>query len=465
LALVAARREIAGLYGQAGAAEKAGDYASALELYTQVTVRSPGYLDTTQRIVAIKKRLEQDRLFAQAEADAAAGRFAGALQAYQQIQALDATYKREVIDGRLFNIELRLGQDIVALRPPDLQRLPEAVDLFARALTLKPDSDQARLEHELATLYVQGRAAYEGGRWEEAVSRLRGAYDQRPDYLGGALIAPLYDAYLRLGDGYRDNQDFPLAWEQYRRASELPGVDVTAARARMEAVAAYMTPTPTPTNTPTATPYPTPAPPPGPAPTATPPAPLVTYRGQIVFWTDREDQPGLWVMMPDGTNRRYLGNSSDLRKQYEALYQREQFSPDGKLRVYATSDQSETTQIWMQGQPDAKGHAYTRRVTNLSKLAYDPVWSPDGSLIAFVSTERGSDDIWTIQVDGNEPWDRTPNVWEWDKHPSWSPDSLYLVFWTNREGTKQIYIMDRDGKNQHNISKVAWDEYDPIWVK
>ncbi len=85
--------------------------------------------------------------------------------------------------------------------------------------------------------------------------------------------------------------------------------------------------------------------------------------------------------------------------------------------------------------------------------------------MAFVSTTRGSDDIWVINPKGTDPWNRTPNVWEWDKHPYWSWDSSKIVFWTNREGTKQIYVMDADGKNQHNISKVAWNEYDPVWVK
>ncbi len=206
--------------------------------------------------------------------------------------------------------------------------------------------------------------------------------------------------------------------------------------------------------------------PPTALPSATPPAPLKSYRGQILFWTDREDQPGLWVMMPDGSNRRFLGSGGNLQKEYDELRTAEGLSPDGNYRVYTTTDQGdESPQIWIQGRASPSSPLSTWEVSHQRKMSYDPVWAPDGSLIAYTSADLHSDDIWTIQPDGKERWDRTPNQWEWDKHASWSPDSRQIVFWTNREGTKQLYIMERDGKNQHNISKVAWDEYDPIWVK
>jgi TolB protein len=211
--------------------------------------------------------------------------------------------------------------------------------------------------------------------------------------------------------------------------------------------------------------------PPTAIPSATPPAPLSTYRNQIVFRSDKEEQQGLWVMNPDGSNRRYLGNVGALQKEYDALREREAFSPDGRFRVYTTKDTSrgdETTQIYYQG-TDQNGVTTTRRLTDFAEMSYDPVWSPDGSRIAYVSTVDRSDDIWVLNLDDDTKWNRTklPNnvTWPWDKHPSWSPDSREIAFWTNREGTKQIYVMDAEGRTQTNISRVEWDEYDPIWVK
>jgi Tol biopolymer transport system component len=99
-------------------------------------------------------------------------------------------------------------------------------------------------------------------------------------------------------------------------------------------------------------------------------------------------------------------------------------------------------------------------------MAYDPVWAPDGSWVAFVSVEIGSDDIWIIRPDGSAQEALSPNVWEWDKHPSWSADSQRITFFSNRAGgTTQIYVMSAGGQNVKNISNNEWVEYDPIWIK
>ncbi|MEJ5199602.1 MAG: hypothetical protein WHX53_11820, partial [Anaerolineae bacterium] len=273
----------------------------------------------------------------------------------------------------------------------------------------------------------------------------------------------------KVGDSYRDAGDFALAWSQYNKAASLPLSDTVVARARMMALEPMLTPTPTPTITPTPTLIPTPTPlalpksllPPTPAP------PLTTFRNQILFWSDKEDEPGLWVMNPDGSNRRYLGNKGDLRKQYEELLKKESLSPDGKYRVYTTAEPKDTNpQVYIQGPVNEWGKAPTWQVSkNLVGTSYDPVWSPDGSRIAFVSQEKSSDDIWVANVDGTNLRNCTPNDWEWDKHPSWSPDSSRIVFWSNRTGVKQIYVMDANCQNLRRITNTQWDEYDPLWVK
>jgi TolB protein len=119
-----------------------------------------------------------------------------------------------------------------------------------------------------------------------------------------------------------------------------------------------------------------------------------------------------------GGNRRYLGKSSSLRKQYDALVEEQRYSPD---------------------------HRYYLFVRDAAKLAK-------------------SDDIWVTNADGTKPRNLTPNSWQWDKHPSWSPDSRRIVFWSNREGHKQIHVMEADGQNVRNISNTEWEEYDPIWI-
>lgn len=115
--------------------------------------------------------------------------------------------------------------------------------------------------------------------------------------------------------------------------------------------------------------------------------------------------------------------------------------------------------------PPRNGDQSPLQLTHLSGTSYDPVWSPQGHRIAFVSQESGSDDIWTVNADGSDVRSLTTNTWEWEKHPSWSPNGQQIVFWSNRTAVKQIYVMDVDGSHVRNISNTGWDEYDPIWCK
>ena len=77
---------------------------------------------------------------------------------------------------------------------------------------------------------------------------------------------------------------------------------------------------------------------------------------------------------------------------------------------------------------------------------YDPVWSPDGQWIAFVSNYTGNDEVWIMRVDGTRDLRQlTANAWEWDKHPSWSPDSSQVAFFSNRTGRRQIWTITING--------------------
>jgi hypothetical protein len=188
-------------------------------------------------------------------------------------------------------------------------------------------------------------------------------------------------------------------------------------------------------------------------------------REQIVFHSENPEQPGLWAMDPTGGNRRWVGPLDQLTDQYYALREAERFAPDGKMRVFV-KDADPEAQIFIYRPPSEQfGPLPDVQITHHTGLSYDPVWSPDGSRIAYVSTENGSDDIWVVYADGEGATWLVKNDWEWDKHPSWSPDGKRIVFWSNRHGLKQIFVMDADGQNVQLLSGSEWDEYDPIWIK
>ena len=115
-----------------------------------------------------------------------------------------------------------------------------------------------------------------------------------------------------------------------------------------------------------------------------------------------------------------------------------------------------------------RSHEYgsTKQVTEMKGMSYDPAWSPTHDLIAFVSTDTGNDEIYTVDPNTREIKQLTFNDWEWDKHPSWSLDGTKLVFWSNRDtARRQIWIMNGDGSEQRNLSNSDYNDWDPVWVK
>jgi len=473
---VSDRRETQALYLEAIAFQEAGDYAAAVERLTQVKAREPRYPgDVEQRLVELERGQKLDELYAQAVVAGQEGRPEDALSLYEELYALDVAYRRDTVHQALYSLHMELGKALIDREPPAAERVPQALDHFRAALALEPRDTAATQERDLAQLFVSGQARFQGRQWEEAVSTLRALSDQRPDYLRGLVSDMLYQAYLGSGDQLWAAGQCSTAYARYQAACALPVADKAVCRAGLSKAQPCLTPTPTASITPTPTPEPTSTPRPEPTlhpallpATPTPTAlPLSQFHGKIVFTSESEEQPGLWIMDPDGKNRRYLGSPRAYKEQYDALREAEALSPDGESRAYTSVGPSaRTPQIFIQDPPHPQyGQLPPRQITFHTGLSYDPVWSPDGGRIAYVSQENLSDDIWVVNVDGSENHWIVRNTWEWDKHPSWSPDSQRLVFWSNRDLHKQIWVMEADGRNPINISNNQWDEYDPIWIK
>lgn len=211
---------------------------------------------------------------------------------------------------------------------------------------------------------------------------------------------------------------------------------------------ARLTPTAPPTNTPTTRELLT--------------RPLPDFlRGMLLIVTDRFKAQEIAVMRPDGTLTQAL--TSD--EYYKLAFAREPFSPDRRYRALVAPDASDILQIWIQDETSGT----LRQVTRLPRgIAYDPVWSPDGGRIAFVSRETGNDEIYVYDL-GSEtitPVTRGGNAFIYKQRPTWSPDGAQLAFKAN-DGTLnfQIWLMNADGSNLQNISNSTSNDTDPVWVK
>jgi Tol biopolymer transport system component len=184
-------------------------------------------------------------------------------------------------------------------------------------------------------------------------------------------------------------------------------------------------------------------------------------KGKLLVVTDRFIDTGIVVMQPDGTIIQGLTGDEF----YNLAATREPFSPDRKLRAIVQADSNGTLQIWIQDETTNEQKLVTRLTHGIS---YDPVWSPDGTRIAFVSRETGADEIYVYDIGEQTSRQIThggdPFIYK--QRPTWSPDSTQIAFKAN-DGTLnfQIWVMNADGSDLHNISRSDSNDYDPIWVK
>lgn len=192
-------------------------------------------------------------------------------------------------------------------------------------------------------------------------------------------------------------------------------------------------------------------------PTPTPTALPSVLRGKIAFLSDRLGEPAVFVMNPDGTNVALLTDEWP----YERALALDMLSPDRSQRLFVTL-RGGSYEIWVENQADG----FTFPLVTGDRTVYDPVWSPAGPLIAFVSTEAGNDEIFVLNRDSQQETRLTANVWEWDKHPTWSPDGTSLAFWSNRETSRrQIWVMRADGTSPRNLSNNTYNDWNPVWIK
>jgi serine/threonine-protein kinase len=209
------------------------------------------------------------------------------------------------------------------------------------------------------------------------------------------------------------------------------------------------TPSPSPTDTPTSVPPP-------PPPTSTPVGPEDLYN-RILFKTDRAGAVQVYSMNPDGSDQRPVQNPLV----YNELAPLEALSPDGRQQVVVRTEAN--AELWL---VSLDGSESEWRITYTEAFDYDPVWSPVGDLIAFVSEQTGKGDIYVSTPLGFDMRRITLNVDPADKHPTWSPDGQQLAFWSAANySLRQIYMYDIRTDETHIVGGGPFNDWDPLWVK
>ena len=132
------------------------------------------------------------------------------------------------------------------------------------------------------------------------------------------------------------------------------------------------------------------------------------------------------------------------------------YSPDGSKIVFE-SDRSGTQQLYVM---DADG-SNQRRISFGGGRYATPVWSPRGDLIAYTHIGGGFS-IGVMGVDGSGAKDLT-NGWQ-DEGPTWAPNGRVLMFFRTAKGSGKtdLFSVDLTGRNERAIP-TPLDGSDPAW--
>lgn len=95
-------------------------------------------------------------------------------------------------------------------------------------------------------------------------------------------------------------------------------------------------------------------------------------------------------------------------------------------------DTSEVTRLTFDGDPDENFFRHD---------SLNPVWSPDGTRIAFDSTRSGNREVWVMNADGGGLVNVSDHPGQ-DYEPAWSPDGAQITFTSGRAGELDVWAVD-----------------------
>jgi TolB protein len=136
------------------------------------------------------------------------------------------------------------------------------------------------------------------------------------------------------------------------------------------------------------------------------------------------------------------------------------WSPDGSLIAFV-SDRTGTPQVYVMSQG---GRQVTQLTHDTNGVTEGPDWRPDGSRIVFAAGPPGAEDIFLMDPDGSNVTQLTTGPAS-DFAPAWSPNGRQIAFLSTRvPGSRNVFVMNANGNNQHSITSPGSMDFGPAWL-
>lgn len=174
----------------------------------------------------------------------------------------------------------------------------------------------------------------------------------------------------------------------------------------------------------------------------------IAYSVSMVDSGDRND---LWTYDLATRERRKLTTMPGL--QHDPVW-----SPDGKAIYFLSAGGPQAHDLWRLDLATGS----TEQLTVNALYHFDPAVRSDG-LIAYSGNEDGDYDLWTLKP--GKPPQRLTRDPALDARPSWSPDGRTLVFESTRDGgTHQLWRIDPEGGQATRLTNLPGGARMPVWA-
>lgn len=186
------------------------------------------------------------------------------------------------------------------------------------------------------------------------------------------------------------------------------------------------------------------------------------YSGQpIVFVSSDGFDDNISVVNPDGSDRVQVTDA-------EGAAADPVWSPDGTRIAFVKLGTDGNREIRLMNADGSEQTTLCDESTCSPAPGLDLAWSPDGSRIVFTSLLDGAEEIYAMNIDGSglirltegPPPSERPVV---NGQPDWSPDGSAIAFMSDQEGDADIYTMNPDGSEVTKLTDETWDDYQPAW--
>jgi TolB protein len=174
-------------------------------------------------------------------------------------------------------------------------------------------------------------------------------------------------------------------------------------------------------------------------------------RTKIAYVSERQGSREVFVMDYDGYAPRQVTADGFINLMPH-------WSPDRRYLVFTSYRSRERQMI------DLVEVASGKRSTlvALEGLNITPVFSPDGTLLAFSTSQDGNSEVYTMDVRSGALQRLTSDAGG-DLSPSWSPTGRELAFTSDRGGGPQIYLMSVDGSHVRRLTYEGDYNAAPAW--